>query len=399
MINDKLIRYMAICLGISMCFCRISTVIMSIFGVLAILLFFYLLYIGKIQKLNLLEGIADDIKYNQKMILVLVLSMVPGVLFSYNVGVSAKYFIGVWVVRLFSFFIITMFVKDRSILLKMLLAFLFVEAVESVFVTYKAMSGVYRPSGFRGYVMHLAAVLVLVFPVLSVMTVDDNFSKRIRMLSGIMAVCTIAGIIAIQSRGVWLALLAVCPILLYKYVLISKKHMIVALLVITSIAGFFVTSPVFIKRVKSITNITTDRSNADRILVWESSFNMIKDHPITGVGVDCWKPTYEKSYKLKRVTQNMMHSHNNFIQIFSEAGIIGFLGFLGFTAFMLWSNLKSWLRARNPYALMLFGVWSAFTLFGMIDKTIDGSAGARVLWYLTGLLVALKSDFKTEKVE
>lgn len=397
--NDKLIKYMAVCLGISMCFCRISTVLMSLFGALAILLFFYLLYGLKKQKLNLLENIADDIKCNQKMILVLVLSMLPGVLFSYNIEASAKYFIGVWVVRLFSFFIITMFVKDRNILLKMLLAFLFVEAIESIFVAYKAMNGVYRPSGFRGYVMHLASVLVLVFPVLSVIAVDNNFTKKIRIFSGVMAVCTLAGIIAIQSRGGWLALLVVCPVLLYKYVLVSKKHMIIALLVITSIAGIFATSPVFIKRIKSITNVTTNRSNADRILVWESSFNMIKDHPVTGVGLDCWKPTYEKNYKLKEVTQDMKHSHNNFIQIFSEAGIFGFLGFFAFTIFMLWSNFKSWLYTRNPYALMLFGVWSAFTLFGMIDKTIDSSAGARVLWYLTGLLVVLKSSFKTERIE
>ena len=40
---------------------------------------------------------------------------------------------------------------------------------------------------------------------------------------------------------------------------------------------------------------------------------------------------------------------------------------------------------------MLFGVWSSFTLFGMIDNTIDGSAASKALWYLTGLLVALKS--------
>ena len=87
----------------------------------------------------------------------------------------------------------------------------------------------------------------------------------------------------------------------------------------------------------------------------------------------------------------MMHSHNNFIQMFAEAGIFGFLGFLSFTVFMLWSNFKAWIETRNPYALMLFGVWSAFTLFGMIDNTIDGSAASKALWYLTGLLVALKS--------
>lgn len=396
MMNDKLIRYMAICLGISMCVYRPSTALGNVFIIFSILLFLYLLYKSKKDNVNLFADIADDVKFNQKMLFILILSMLPNILFSYDIKDSVKCFFDMWVYRLIAFFIITTFVRDKKLLLKMLLAFLFAETVESVFVTYKAMNGVYRPAGFGHNVMHLAAILVVLFPVLVVLIADSSFTKKERLFSTVMAVCVLSGIIAIQSRGVWLALLLICPILLFKYVLRSKKHMVVALLILTSLTGFFVTSPTFTNRFKSITNITTDRSNADRILVWESSINMIKDHPVTGVGLDCWKRTYEKSYKLKEVTQNMMHSHNNFIQMFAEAGIFGFLGFLSFTVFMLWSNFKTWLKTRNPYALMLFGVWSAFTLFGMIDNTIDGSAASKALWYLTGLLVALKSESKEE---
>ena len=392
MMNDKLIRYMAICLGISMCVYRPSTALGNVFIILSILLFLYLLYKSKKDNVNLLANIADDVKCNQKMLFVLILSMLPNILFSYDIKDSVKCFFDMWVYRLIAFFIITTFVKDKGMLLKMLLAFLFAETIESVFVIYKAMQGVYRPAGFGHNVMHLAAILVVLFPVIVVLVADSNFTKRVRLFSVVMAVSVLAGIIAIQSRGVWLALLLVCPLLLFKYVLRSKKHMVVALLILTSLTGFFVTSPTFTNRFKSITNVTTDRSNLDRILIWKCSVNMIKDHPVTGVGLDCYKRVYEKSYKTKDIKQNMAHSHNNFIQIFAEAGIFGFLGFFSFTVFMLWSNFKAWLKTRNPYALMLFGVWSAFTLFGMIDNTIDGSAASKALWYLTGLLVALKSD-------
>lgn len=392
--NDKLVRYMAICLGVSMCVYRASTALGNIFIVLSIFLFLYLMYKSKKEDVNLLASIADDVKCNQKMLFILILSMVPNIIFSYDIKDSAKCFFDMWVYRLIAFFIITTFVKDKGMLLKMLLAFLFAEAVESAFATYKALQGVYRPAGFGNNVMFLAAILVMLFPVLIVFVSDSNFSKRVRILCAVMAVCVLAGIIAIQSRGVWLALLIVCPILLFKYVLRSKTHMVVALLILTSITGFFVTSPKFTNRFKSITNVTTDRSNVERILTWKCSVNMIKDHPVTGVGLDCYRRIYEESYKTKDIKQNIAHSHNNFIQIFAEAGVFGFLGFLSFTVFMLWSNFKAWLKTRNPYALMLFGVWSAFTLFGMIDNTIDGSAAAKALWYLTGLLVALKSEAK-----
>ncbi len=399
MMNDKLIRYMAICLGISMCVYRTSTALGNVFIILSILLFLYLLYKFKKDDVNLLASVADDVKCSQKMLFILILSMLPNILFSYDIKDSVKCFFDMWVYRLIAFFIITTFVKDKALLLKMLLAFLFAESVESVFATYKAMQGVYRPAGFGRNVMHLAAILAELFPVLVVLIADSSFSKRVRLFSAVMTICVLAGIIAIQSRGVWLALLVVCPILLFKYVLRSKKHMVVALLILTSITGFFVTSPKFINRFKSITNVTTDRSNVERILTWKCSIEMIKDHPVTGVGLDCYRRIFEKSYKTKDIKQNIAHSHNNFIQMYAEAGVFGFLGFLSFTVFMLWSNFKAWLKTRNPYALMLFGVWSAFTLFGMIDNTIDGSAAAKALWYLTGLLVALKSEAKEEKTQ
>ena len=393
--NDKLITYMAICLGISMCVYRVSTAIGNVFSILTILLFLYLLYQYKRNAISVLGCVTKEIKCAQKVLFILIISMLPNILFSYDIKDSVKCFFDMWVYRVIAFWIVTLFIKDKGVLIKMLLVFLAAECVESVYVTYKVMGGAFRHPGFGHNVMHLSAILAIMFPILCVLIADKKFNNKERIISLILGSCMLAGIIATQTRGLWLSLIIVCPLVLYRYVLKSKKHMIVALLILTSIAGFFVTSPQFSNRFKSIANVTTDRSNISRIMIWESSINMIKDHPVTGVGLDCFKRVYDKEYKRdveKEMKFNLAHTHNNFLQIFTEAGIFGFLGFFSFTIFMLWSNFKAWVKTRNPYALMLFGVWSAFTLFGMIDNTIDGSAASKALWYLTGLLVALKSS-------
>lgn len=393
--NDKLIRYMAICLGISMCVYRASTALGNVFIVLSILLFLYLLYKSKKDDVNLLASIEDDVKCSQKMLLILILSMLPNIVFSYDIKDSVKCFFDMWVYRVIAFWMVTLLIKDKSVLLKMLITFLMAETVESVYVAYKVMHGVFRHPGFGHNVMHLAAILAMMFPVLCVLVVDKSFTKKERTISLILASCMLIGIISTQTRGLWLALLLVCPLVLYKYVLTSRKNAVIALVLIAIVTGFFAITPRYANRFKSIANVTTDRSNISRIMIWQSSIEMIKEHPVTGVGLDCFKRVYDKEYKQeieKKNKFNLAHSHNNFIQMFAEAGIFGFLGFFSFTVFMLWSNFKDWLQARNPYALMLFGVWSAFTIFGMIDNTIDGSAAAKALWYLTGLLVALKSD-------
>ena len=61
MMNDKLVRYMAICLGISMCVYRPSTALGNVFIILSILLFLYLLYKSKKDNVNLLANIAVNI--------------------------------------------------------------------------------------------------------------------------------------------------------------------------------------------------------------------------------------------------------------------------------------------------------------------------------------------------
>jgi hypothetical protein len=64
---------------------------------------------------------------------------------------------------------------------------------------------------------------------------------------------------------------------------------------------------------------------------------------------------------------------------------------------MILNNFKVWLKTRNPYALMLFGMWLGFTVYGIFDYTIGSSIAAKALWYLTGLLVVLKSRANEEQ--
>ena len=65
------------------------------------------------------------------------------------------------------------------------------------------------------------------------------------------------------------------------------------LAVFFGIAGFMVSGPQYVQRVQSITNITTDRSNADRIWFWRSALDMLREHPATGVGVGRFEVRYQ----------------------------------------------------------------------------------------------------------
>jgi len=130
-------------------------------------------------------------------------------------------------------------------------------------------------------------------------------------------------LIMTHTRGAWLGLVAGFSLLLW----LRKKS---ALLVFPVIAlAIFLTSPLAVQnRMSSFLN-PSDVTFNERLSMWHSGLQIIRDYPLTGVGMDGLKriyPAYKQPTALKERTS---HLHNNVLQIAVERGLIGL-------AFWLW---------------------------------------------------------------
>lgn len=73
-----------------------------------------------------------------------------------------------------------------------------------------------------------------------------------------------------------------------------------------------------------------------RLNAWKSAIHMVKDHPILGVGIAnyeiySWKYQTEKLERMTLATNTRVDkTHNEYLQVLSELGIIGFILFLWF---------------------------------------------------------------------
>ena len=205
----------------------------------------------------------------------------------------------------------------------------------------------------------------------------------------------------------------------------NKKYLAVVLAVFLGIAGFMASNTRYMARVKSITNTTTDLSNIGRIQVWKSAMNIIRDHPIAGVGIGRFtevnhnisnqnnkKIANQNSKKVSnqnnkkianqknRKTANqknknrsiiISHSHNNFIQITAECGFLGLAGLLYFIGYYLRSSLRSYRNNHNPYDILIFTICFGFIcLYGLIDYSLGFATGIRAMWFLLAVLLKLK---------
>ncbi|NOX89696.1 MAG: hypothetical protein GXO77_11765 [Calditrichaeota bacterium] len=122
---------------------------------------------------------------------------------------------------------------------------------------------------------------------------------------------------------------------------LSKRY----IKIFTLIAGLVLT--VFL--IVTLYQIRPASANA-RLLIWRISLNMIKDHPIIGIGLGNFAVKYMNYQaeffknpanmdKWANVAGNVNHAHNEFLQIFVETGILGFLLFLALLFFIYRDSL------------------------------------------------------------
>ncbi len=116
---------------------------------------------------------------------------------------------------------------------------------------------------------------------------------------------------------------------------LSKRHIKIFTVIASLLLIMFLTLMLYYIRPAS--------ANA-RLLIWRISLNMIKDHPITGIGLGNFAVQY-MNYQAEffknpaniehwaNVAGNVNHAHNEFLQIFVETGILGLLLFLAILFF------------------------------------------------------------------
>lgn len=387
--ESRLIKYLAICIGFMVCAIRISTVAMDIAGGLAVLLGLVLWHSYKDT-----VSISDEIKGYLKAYGVFLLLLIPSIMFSDKPGMSINGFAHTWIWRYAVFVLIVLFIKRRDYLVNMLTAFLAVISVECLFTLVQVMNrmGAYaRGAGFNRNVLTLGGIMCMVLPLVIVILMDSRFEKKLKKVSAFAAISVLVGLLCNKSRGAWLTELIVVPVATFRYVKQNKKYLALVLAVFIGIVGFMASNPHYVQRVKSITNTTTNRSNVGRVWVWRSAKKMIRDHPITGVGIDRFREKYQKEYRYKQETQKLQHAHNNYLQVIAESGIIGLAGFLYFIGYYLYSSLRNYRKHKNPYDILVFTIiFGYICLFGLIDYTLGISTGMRIMWFLLAVLLKMK---------
>lgn len=291
-----------------------------------------------------------------------------------------------------SFFPIIMgmiFIKNRNQFMIIATAVTVSILIVDVKAIYQLVYG-QETRGFGSNRIYFATQLVagIVFLLINSYIWESLHLKYIFLSVGIISLAVLA---YSSVRGAWVAFVCILLLFLYYFSKIDKRACYGIILLAIIFFGFLLNNQELLLRFKSIANHTTDSSNVERINMAKSTFMMLKDHPLFGVGLGLFKDNYMQGGKYiveKAKFFGFMHPHNSTLTFLAETGVIGTIGWLFFyfqTLFSLKNNYKKYFELK--YLIGLF-IWVGLIISSLTDDVFGMSMYLRFAFFSVGLSFA-----------
>ena len=154
-----------------------------------------------------------------------------------------------------------------------------------------------------------------------------------------------------------------------------------------------------VENIQSITNISTDASNLERINRWQSAFRLFAERPVFGWGPGTYQfvyAPYQMSKEKTIISTNAGdggNAHSEYIGPLAEQGVVGSLLVFILVITVVYTGLKAYRRAKNKKAkvLVLGATLAFFSYFvhGFLNNFLDTDKLAVPVWSCAALIVVI----------
>ena len=197
-----------------------------------------------------------------------------------------------------------------------------------------------------------------------------------------------------NCRAAWLSVIAALGVLVC--VLLKIKFRWIATVVVVLVGLFFAfqnqiidaleknnqdASGDLIENVQSITNISTDASNLERINRWQSAFRLFNERPVFGWGPGTYQfvyAPYQMSKEKTIISTNAGdggNAHSEYFGPLAEQGIVGSLLVLALVVVTVYCGMRAYRRCKNkPAKVLVLGATLAFISYfvhGFLNNFMD----------------------------
>jgi O-antigen ligase len=224
---------------------------------------------------------------------------------------------------------------------------------------------------------------------------EAHLAKKLSLLLGLSVV--VLAVLATSTRA---AMVSLACIMVLGLIVDRKTQGLVPLILLVGGGALFFLPNAFSERAQSI--LTWSDRGAGRIDIWTVALQIIRSHPIQGVGLDNFGKAFDKYLSetagVLYFPGRGMGSHNIWLNVLSELGVIGFVLFAVFVGMTVKSGLVAMMNLRqagdSDVANLATAVW-----LGLIGVLVMGLAVDLQYWKLFWLLMALPEALRRLSVE
>ena len=208
----------------------------------------------------------------------------------------------------------------------------------------------------------------------------------------LMVLCIIGILVGIITLNLYAKIICVLIVaLIFNFIAILGFFKVKKIRIITLISfiSLLITSFILFNYTNITDGIHTNNEYKLRVESFNKAYNEISDNLIIGKGPNNF--TYTQKLKNEEIVHT--HSHNNYLQIALDSGIIGLLIIILIDIIAIIKLITMLFRIRENFSklfiLSLIGAFFSNLVYGLTDYTIFGSASGNLYWFLLGIISIL----------
>lgn len=256
------------------------------------------------------------------------------------------------------------------------------------------------------------AILAFFIPITFGMVFLPKIGKAKRTLYILLTIIFIVGLYLSYSRAAWLSLIGAIAIWSVLKLRIKFSWFIVGIALIGTFFFCFADDILYrmsrnsqdssgnlAEQLQSISNISTDASNVERLNRWQAAFRMIEARPIVGWGPGTYQfayaPFQDSRYKTI-ITTNLGdggNAHSEYIGPCAETGFVGLATVLALMIFVLYYGITTYTRSKSKTVrvISLSATLALITYYihGTMNNFLDTDKLSLPFWGAFAIIVVL----------
>jgi len=242
----------------------------------------------------------------------------------------------------------------------------------------------------------LGLALNMVVPMMVALARDEE-RRWLRQLLYVAAALSIVASVFTYSRGAWLGLAVVVPLVLFQLKAVSRVVVVGGLAVAALSATAILPEKVF-QRADTIAAYQDDGSANQRLESWSVAWNVAKDRPFVGAGFefeqaggDRWLDYGSEEYRKFMVAANKDSSaaHSIYFQVLGQHGFVAFFLYLALLVSVCLTLLRVWAKGgQNPQTAWT-STYAVGLLIGLVGYFVSGAFLSSAYFDLAWLYFAL----------